>query len=96
MILFRVENRLGNIIELTVERWNHILRHRVPKDPELLKRALQDPESIIKSKSEEQTNLYYLKHEENYIAVVVQEEQGFIKTAYKTKTKKQGEQIWTR
>lgn len=94
MIIFKVEDRLGNIISLTAERWNHILRHRVPEDPELLKEALKEPETVIKSRHEEQTNLYYLEYGEKFLAVVVKEEKGFIKTAYKTEDKKQGEELW--
>lgn len=94
MILFKVEDKLGNTVSLTAERWNHILKHRVPENPELLEEALRYPESVIQSRKEEQTNIYYLEHGKAFLAVVVQEEEGFIKTAYKTKNKKQGERIW--
>ncbi|MCJ7478905.1 MAG: hypothetical protein MUP63_01885 [Candidatus Nanohaloarchaeota archaeon QJJ-7] len=96
MELFRVEDRQGNDIVLTAERWNHILKHRVPRDPEFIIEVLRDPNVIVESQTDDESNLYFKEYREKLLAVVVNERKGFIKTAYQTDDVKEGEIVWRR
>lgn len=95
MKIFEVQDPFGNPIELSSERWNHILKHEI-SNKEDVKKCLMDPDEVKKSNRDVGSQLYYKKINGEYICVVVQIEEGFIKTAYQTSTKKEGDTIWTR
>jgi len=96
MELFRVEDQQGNIIVLTAERWNHLLKHRVPRNPQLLRDIVREPHAVVASRTDENANLYFREHEDGYVAVVVDENKGFIKTAYETESVTDGDIVWER
>jgi len=93
--LLDVEDRFGNNVVLTDERWSHALKHELP-DLDSLKNCITDPEEVRKSRHDSDTHLYYRKLDDLYICVAVQINKGFILTAYKTRTKKEGEKVWKR
>jgi len=93
--LLDVEDRFGNNLVLTKERWNHALKHELP-DLDSVKNCITNPEEIRKSRYDDDIHLYYRELNALYICVVVQVNKGFILTAYKTETKKEGEKVWKR
>lgn len=95
MKLFEIEDRFGNRIELSRERWNHVLKHEIP-GPDVLKDCLRDPDEVRQSQYDPDSQLYYRRVNEKFVCVVAQTNEGFIKTAYQTSTKKEGRILWKR
>lgn len=89
-------------IRLTDERRDHILTHpEMRRMMEALPRTLDDPETIVLSRSDPAIGLYYRSFPrtpvtQKYMCVVVKVLVGdaFIITAYLTDTIKPGERIW--
>lgn len=90
-------------IRLTDERLAHILDHPEMSGMESeIGETLREPESVIQSRSDAETRLYYRFHAsimvgDKFLCVVVkaQREDAFILTAYLTDRPKRGEVIWT-
>jgi len=90
-------------IRLTDERSAHILeRPEMSSLEDAIDETLQDPESVIRSRSDDQARLYYRFYSdtpvgEKYLCVVVKvrAEDAFILTAYLTDKLKEGEVIWS-
>ncbi len=95
----------GRKIRLTRERFSHILNSH----PELIKQILKisktisDPEFVVKSKTDNDVNLYYKFFDktpvgQKYFCVVVKAiaDDYFILTAYFTDTLKRGDVLWTK
>ncbi|MDY6769930.1 MAG: PBECR2 nuclease fold domain-containing protein [Candidatus Nanohaloarchaea archaeon] len=95
MELFAATDPLGNRIVLTRERWNHAWRHEI-RGIEKVKRCIQNPDEIRKSRQDSAVHLYYQELGDRYLCAVVQVEAGFIITAYEPKDRKTGEIIWTK
>lgn len=95
MNVIDVEDRFGNRICLTRERWNHALRHKIP-NLDVLEGCLKNPDEVRKSKYDEDARIYYQRNDGEYVCIVVQIEDGFIMTAYTTERMKEGKTIWTR
>ncbi len=93
MKVIDIEDKFGNRICLTRERWNHALKHKIP-NLDHLESCLQNPVEVRKSKYDEDARLYYRKLGGEYVCVVVQIEDGFIMTAYTTEGMKEGETVW--
>jgi hypothetical protein len=92
----------GNIIRLTDERLAHVQEH-----PEMamnigkITETLGVPDTVIKSRSDEEARLYYKYYEglpigNKYLCIVVKfkEADAFIITAYFTDSIKKGVAIW--
>ncbi len=94
----------GRAIRLTDERLAHILDH-----PEMegmqssISETLENPEKIVRSRSDEQAHLYYRAYPdttvgEKFLCVVVKALEGdaFVLTAYLTDRIKRGEILWSK
>jgi hypothetical protein len=95
-------DRWGLAVRLTDERLAHVLDHpeMVEMEPAIV-RTLEEPESVVRSASDEQVRLYYHFYRdtavgEKFVCVVVKvlEEDAFVITAYLTDKIKQGELVW--
>ena len=91
----------GYAIELTAERWLHVLsQHQELETLEsLLAEVLQHPEVIVRSVHDPQVRLYYkpfphLWHGKYLVVVVKFERRCFILTAYITDKIKGGTKLW--
>jgi hypothetical protein len=96
-------DHLGTPVRLTVVGLAHVLDH-----PEMIgmetaiSETLLSPEIVIRSRSDEQTRLYYRTYTgtrvgAKLLCVVVKVRPGdaFVLTAYLTDRRKRGEVIWT-
>jgi molybdopterin synthase catalytic subunit len=93
-----------NVIRLNNERLAHIKEH-----PEMLnhvdkiKETLANPDIVVKSRTDEEVNLYYRYYERlsignKYLCVVVKckQDDAFLVTSYFTDSIKKGGIIWKR
>lgn len=85
----------GNSISLSRERWEHSFRHKV-ESLGSMEDALKNPIEVRRSRYDEEVNLYYGEADSGFVCVVVQIVDGFILTAYKTESKKEGKLVWKR
>lgn len=92
-----------SVIRLTDERLLHIMDHPEMEglEPEIA-RTLAYPQRIIRSLSDDRTQLYYRLYPstpvgEKFLCVIVKllEDDAFILTAYLTDKIKEGEILWT-
>jgi hypothetical protein len=96
--LFEVITPLNITIHTTSEYWNKLLI----KHPELegklddIKRTLEQPSEIRKSKRDELIFLFYSESERHWLWAVAKKSgvDGFLVTAYLTDKIKEGETIW--
>ena len=87
MIIFEVKDKTGRSIYLTLERWNHIIKH--PEMQETIReieKALDLPQKMTLHKYDENIRNYYLllKEKKKFLKVIVKylNGKGFIITAY--------------
>lgn len=97
-IHFEVFSSLGKRIRVTKDYWNKIIetKHRLMKGKEnLVKKTIENPEELRRSRKDQNIYLYYKKIGENYSCVVVRHlnGNGFIITTYITDRIKIGERI---
>lgn len=97
----RFRDAFGHTIELTAERWLHVLdAHPELRDGErLIPETLQEPEVVARSVYDPQARLYYkrfphLWHGKYLVVVVKLNRRHFLLTAYVTDTIKRGERLW--
>jgi len=97
-VMFSVPTSLGFSVRTTREYWTLILR----KHPEVagkedeVRRCLQDPEQVRRSKQDRAVYLFYRALVPYHLVVVVRRlnGDGFIITSYITDKVKEGEPIW--
>lgn len=101
MIIFGAIDKLKRKIKFTLERKEHIaFRHPEITEFELFEAILRAPELIKCSSYDSKVLLYYRSAGEakdyKYLVLVVKvlNGEGFILTAYKTNTIKEGKEIW--
>lgn len=101
--LFSVATVLGFTVRVTKSPWERVtlLKHPVMAGAENdVRRVLADPEEIRQSKSDPDVFLFYRQHgPTRWLCVVakrVDNEDGFLITAYPTDAIKEGEQVWTK
>jgi len=94
----------GNHIRLTDERLAHIKEHpeMFMHDSKMVE-TISSPDTVIKSKSDEEARLYYkhyagLSIGDKYLCVVVKfkQDDAFVITAYFTDSIKKGDVLWKR
>ena len=101
-ILFEVMTPLGFRVRLTQAYWNLIIdvKHPVMAGREDdVRKALEDPDEIRKSKSDENVYLFYrAEREKRWLCAVSKQtgEEGFLITTYPTDAIKEGVQVWHR
>lgn len=107
-ILFTIPDKDGTPTTLTRERWeSHILvgHPAMAKHLEAIKVAINDPDYILQSDKQADTNLFYRlgvtegKYSNLYMVVVIRytASEGFVRTAYLVpKPIAGGEVIWIR
>lgn len=99
-ILFEIKTPLDRTVRTTKQYWNYLVsvKHRVMENKEaIVKAVLLDPDSIRKSKIDENIFLYYKLEDKLYCVVVRHEDDaGFLITAYPTDKVKEGEIVWIR
>ncbi len=92
----------GNVIRLTDERLTHIKEHpeMLPHIPKI-NETIAAPDTVIKSKSDEEARLYYKHYEglsigNKYLCIVVKFKgiDAFVITAYFTDSIKKGDELW--
>ena len=98
-IYFEVVSKLEKRIRTTEKYWRIItnIKHPSVKGKEAeIKRTLENPDFIRRSKTDENVYLYYKKQNKHFLCVVVKhsDKQGFIITTYLTYKIKEGELIW--
>ncbi len=103
MILFEIDTPIGLHVTATHERWNLIagLKHPVMRGREEdVRVSLRDPHEIRQSTTDRTVLLFYrLDQPRRWICAVVKKvdnEQGFLVTAYPTDAIKEGKKIWTK
>jgi hypothetical protein len=98
--LFEVMTPLGFSVRTTVEYWKAIatLKHPVMKGREAdVRRTLEDPDEVRRSKSDENVYLFYRGDgEKRWVCAVARrsDSEGFLITAYRTGAIKEGESLW--
>lgn len=99
-IFFEIQTPLNVTVRTTREYWNYLItvKHRVMKNrEEMVIKVLSEPDSIRKSKIDENVFLYYKQNDRLYCVVVKHEgSEGFLITAYPTDKVKEGDLIWTK
>lgn len=99
-ILFEIRTPLNRIIRTTKKYWDYLVsvKHRVMKNKEaIVQEVLSDPDTVRKSKIDENVFLYYKQKDKLYCVIVKHEnDAGFLLTAYPTDKVKEGEVLWTR
>ncbi len=100
--LFHADTPLGFRVTVTTDRWMLITssKHPVMKGRErLVEEALTGPDSIRRSRSDEDVLLFYrVERPGRWTCAVVRRsgERAFLITAYPTDSVKEGEQIWAK
>ncbi len=91
----------GQTIELTAERWLHVLdEHQELRGHEdLIPKTLQEPEAVARSVHDPHVRLYYkrypqLWHGKLFVVVVKLNHRHFMLTAYITDKIKGGARLW--
>lgn len=91
----------GNSIELTEERWFHIIKEHpeVKNHKDNIREVLSDPDYIKKSSRDEKLILYYKWYGDifsgkYFLAVVKKGLRSFVLTCYITDMVKKGETLW--
>ena len=92
-IIFCIEDKSKRIVNLTKERWNHIIeRHPDVNNLNLIIQTLENPSIIKYDKFDDMLNYYYkyIKEERIYLLVVVKyiKDKGSIITSFYTKSVK--------
>ena len=99
-IFFEVLTPLGFRVRVTRAYWDLIvnIKHPVMKGREEdVKKALEAPDEIRQSKSDENVYLFYkAEREKRWICAVSKQtgEEGFLITTYPTDAIKEGVQVW--
>ncbi len=96
---FEILTPLGVMVRTTAVYWARIVtfKHPVMRGKEdLVKRTLGNPAEIRRSQKDPQIHLYYAPDPPYHICVVVRhlDSEGFIVTAYRTDSIKEGERLW--
>jgi hypothetical protein len=99
-ILFEIKTPLNRTVRTRKAYWNYVVtvKHRVMENKEaIVQEVLSDPDTIRKSKIDENVFLYYKLKDKLYCVIVKHEDDaGFLITAYPTDKVKEGEIVWTR
>ena len=99
-ILFEIKTPLKKTVRITKQYWNYLVsvKHRVMANKEaIVQEVLSEPDTVRKSKIDENVFLYYKLKDKLYCVIVKHEDEaGFLITAYPTDKVKEGEIIWTR
>lgn len=99
-ILFEVKTPLGFRVRVTVEHWKVIttVKHPVIRGRgETVRATLSEPDEVYQSKNDPQIMLFYQAHlVKRWVCAVTKQtgDDGFLITAYPTKTIKEGTLIW--
>lgn len=99
----KISDYLGNQIELTDERWHHIIieHPEVKSLKDRLSEILSQPDMVKRSGRDKDVLLYYRYYPDilrgKYLIVVVKlKERPFLLTCYVTDKIKEGDVIWQR
>ena len=99
-VLFTANTPLGFTVRVTHERWDIITRFKHPIMAgcvDEVKSALESPEEIRRSRSDQNVLLFYRKRQERrWVCAVCKRSDldAFLITAYPTDAIKEGETIW--
>jgi hypothetical protein len=101
-VLFEVTTPLGFRVRVTHAYWKLIVDIKHPvmaRREEDVRKALEDPDEICRSKSDENVYLFYrAEREKRWLRAVSKQtgREGFLITTYPTDAIKEGVQIWHR
>lgn len=98
---FEILTPLGIRVRTTTSYWARIVtfKHPIMRGKEaLVQKALREPAQVRRSKRDAMVQLYYVPEPPYHVCVVVKchNGEGFIITAYRTDTIKEGERLWPR
>ena len=98
-IRFDVRSILGKKVRTTEDYWKLIseVKHPIIRRYEAeVKETIHYPDEVRRSKKDSSVFLYYKKHENIFICVLIRHlnEEGFIITAYIADKMKRGDVIW--
>lgn len=97
-ILFELRTPLGFIVRTTRPYWSKILLKHPDLDGHLndIQRTLTAPDEIRRSSRDANVLLFYRSGERRWLVAVTRRlnGDGFLITAYRTDTVKEGERVW--
>lgn len=104
LVVLEVMSKVGKIVRLDEERWEHVREHPEMKDEiDRLREAVVEPDEVRRSVYDAAVWLFYRYYRKTpvtkkYLLAVVriQNEEGFIVTAFFTDTVKKGDLVWSR
>ncbi len=99
IIYFEVNTILNKKVRVTKRYWSYITKAKHPSvcgREEYVKKALEDPIEVRRSRRDPNVYLYYGLFKDKLICVVVKHlnEEGFIIIAYPTRRIASGEIVW--
>ncbi|MBI3274199.1 MAG: DUF4258 domain-containing protein [Candidatus Colwellbacteria bacterium] len=98
-LYLQIVSKLDKKLRITKGYWHRITSIKHPSirgKEQQVREALQDPDSIRQSKTDENVFLYYKQYKSYYLCVVARHKNGngFIITVYTTNKIKEGRLIW--
>lgn len=97
-MIFQIKDKFGNSIRLTDERWKHVVnRHpEIKSYIEKVKTTIKDPEILVSNPYHPYEKYYhhFFPRLKNYIIVILEQQKGFIITAYIARKIKKGKIEW--
>ena len=94
-------DKLGNRVELTEERWSHIVKEHpeVSRFKDKIADVLCEPDYIKKSNRADDVLMFYKRYHDvwngKYLLVVIKKDsRSFVLTCYITDVVKKGETVW--
>ena len=94
------KDKFGNIIRLTDDQWNHIIKEHPEVEPykNRLPDVLIKPDLVKRSKRDRDTFLYYHYYEDvyqgKYLLIVARTRDWLLLTCYITDRVKEGDVVW--
>jgi hypothetical protein len=98
-MLFDIQTPLGIMVHCTKSYWKFIVNEKHPAlvgHEKMIQTVLADPDEIRQSKRDPQIFLFYKGAKPRWLCAVakLEDESGFLVTAYPTDAIKAGEMIW--
>jgi len=102
LVVLKVLSRLGKILRLDEDKWNHVLEHpEMENQIDRLRETVVDPDEVRKSVYDPSVWLFYRFYAdtpvtEKYLLVIakISNKEGFIVTSFFTNRVKTGGLVW--
>lgn len=104
MLVFAVKSNVGKTVRLGDDQWKHVREHPEMVDQmDRLRETVVEPDEVRRSIYDASVWLFYRHYKttpvtEKYLLAVVrvENEEGFIVTAFFTDTMKRGDSVWSK